>query len=80
MTEPVLLPIFIVDVCVKVPFPLFKRMEIVWETAFATARSSEPSPLKSPTVAANGALPTPGVELCVNVPFPLFKSMETELE
>ena len=41
----------------KVPSPLFKRMETCSEFESATARSSTPSPVKSPATIAEGPAP-----------------------
>src|SRR5580658_4406324 len=55
------------------------KMEIVLLPELATARSSRPSPLKSPTATESGEVPVAGEEARVKfpVPFALFSRMET---
>ena len=56
----------------NVPSPLPSRMVTVFSSKFATARSSFPSPLKSPTAIEQGQCPVAGdEETGVKVPFPL---------
>src|SRR5262244_2069181 len=64
----------------KLPSPLPKNTETLLELALATARSSAPSPLKSPTATETGVLPT--VRLCAGwkLPSPELKSTETLFE
>jgi hypothetical protein len=54
--------------------------ETVFAVLSATARSSLPSPLKSPTATAAGPSPTPNVSAVWKVPSPLPRSTETMSE
>src|SRR6266702_1857452 len=60
----------------KVPSPLPSNTERVFSFTLATARSSLPSPLKSPTVTPAGPLPTVKLGAGMKVPLPLPSSTE----
>ena len=62
----------------KVPLPIPKSMETLFEPTLATARSSIVSLLKLPTATEDGPSPAPKLTAGVtNVPLPIPKSMET---
>jgi len=64
----------------KVPSPFPKSTLKLLELLLATARSSFPSPLKSPLVTQSGSTPTPYLTTAWKVPSPLPKSTPTSLE
>src|SRR5207253_762750 len=61
----------------KAPSPLPSSTETVLDPRLATARSSLPSPLKSPTATENGLVPTARSGRAANVPSPWPRSTET---
>ena len=58
--------------------PVFSSIETVSVCSFATARSSLPSPLKSPTATEIGSLPEPKFVAALKVPSPLPSMTETQ--
>ena len=65
------MPVLTSAAFVKVPSPLPRRTLTLLPLPFATARSSWPSPLKSPTATDCGPLPAPTSAALVKVPSPL---------
>ena len=61
----------------KLPVPVPSRIETVALLRFATARSSLPSPLKSPTATETGALPVPKSVFAPKLPVPVPSRIET---
>ena len=63
----------------KFPVPSPRKMETVLLSALATAKSSLPSPLKSPTATERGSTPVAGDEARLKFPVPSPNRIETVL-
>ena len=61
----------------KLPVPVPSRIETVSLSRFATARSSLPSPLKSPTATEPGPPPVPKSVFAPKLPVPVPSRIET---